>query len=368
MEAQAGNFVVMANEKVRGGQPLTPAEQTYYNLAYNSLFGTKTELRQGPDGQTYSVQIQPPVPPGIMPPGGAAPVAAAPPPAMPAPQRGVPGMPSAQGGLSFGLPSARVPGIPGIPTPPPAPAGAPAGGAGVSVGGVVPLGTKPPERPTEAAVRQATLGNTFSAGVSDLAAMVGYDPTTRQFTGGGVFPDMGTDASNWVEENISGGLGRAVGGDWNNRYRTVAFNVVEPILRLRTGAAAPDAEQLAYRLGLLPQSGVSDSENQFRIRKLFQQVEIYNDVARSLGLNPAELFSMTDMNDPLIQRVRAIAEAKIAESYPEDAAALGQTAPAATAATGETLPPDMIRDKETGEVRKRLKGTLPGGMTYEEVD
>lgn len=358
MEAQAGNFVIQANEKVRRGERLSPQEQMYYDYAYTTLFGPKTEMRQGVDGQLYPVQIQPPVPPGFMPPGGgvapnpvpqvgaapAAPVGAStgafPPPAG-----------SPRPGLSFGLPAAslgqfsvapRAP-APGVPT---APMSAPMPGPGnVSVGAPVNTGAKPLQPPTEAAVRQVTLGDTFTAGVSDLAALTGYDPTTGTFKGGGEFPSYWTDFTDNVEQNYFGGLGRELAGDWNNRYRTAAFNVVEPILRLRTGAAAPDSEQLAYKLGLLPQSGVSDQENQFRVRKLFQQVEIYTKVGKALGLEPEELFARVDMNDPLIQEVRRRAEAEIA--------------------TTETQNPAAPAENPQGRVPMVIE--LPGGMTATEV-
>lgn len=356
MEAQAGNFIVQANEKVRRGERLSPQEQMFYDYAYTMVFGPKTEMRTGVDGQLYPVQVQPPVPPGLMPPGGglapnpvpqvgAAPAAPAEAPtgAFPPPAG------SPRPGLSFGLPAASLGQFSTVPRAPapvaPGPATMP-GPAGVSVGAPVNTGTKPPVPPTEAAVRQTTLGDTFTAGVSDLAALTGYDPSTGTFPGGGEFPDFWTDFTGTIEQDYVGGLGRRMAGNWNNRYRTVAFNVVEPILRLRTGAAAPDTEQLAYRLGLLPQSGVSDQENQFRVRKLFQQVEIYTKVGKALGLDPEELFARVDMNDPLIQEVRRRAEAEIA----------------ATEARGPATPP-------TADVQGRVPTViqLPGGLTATEV-
>jgi hypothetical protein len=362
MEAQAGNYIVTANQKVRSGQPLSPTEQMYYDIAFNNLYGVKTEMRQGVDGQLYPVQIQPPVPPGIMPPGGAmapAPRVAPAPPAGAQSGAFAPPPGSPRPGLSYGLPAASV-GLPRppVPTGPVPTASGPVampGPGGVTVGAPLNTGTKPLVPPTEAAVRQTTLGDTFTAGVSDLAALTGYDPATNSFPGGGEFPSYWTDFTGNVEQNYVGGLGRALSTDWDTRYRTVAFNVVEPILRLRTGAAAPDTEQLAYKLGLLPQSGISDQENQFRIRKLFQQVEIYAKVGKALGLEPEELFSRVDMNDPLIQEVRRRAEAEIA--------ATGSKGPATPGTTDR--PPGVAPDPNAG-----LPSTimLPGGLEVEVLD
>jgi hypothetical protein len=358
MEAQAGNFVIQANEKVRQGQRLSPQEQMYYDYAYTVLFGPKTEMRQGVDGQLYPVQIQPPVPPGFMPPGGG--VAPNPVPqvgaAPAAPVRAPTGtFPSPAGsprpGLSYGLPAASLglprapaPGIPAAPGPAPMP-----GPGGVTVGAPLNTGVMPQKDPTEAAVRQITLGGAFGSGVRDLALLTGYDPETDSFRGGGEFPGFGTDAARWVEDNFAGGLGRRVAGDWNNRYRAVAFNTVEPILRLRTGAAAPITEQMAYEYGLLPQSGISDEENQWRIRKLFEHVKIYEQVAIELGMTPENLFAASDamiQNDPLLQEVRKRADAKIA--------ALEAQGPAtAPAADPQGRVPTVIQ--------------LPGGMTATEV-
>jgi hypothetical protein len=361
MDAQAGNFVIQANEKVRRGEQLTSQEQMTYDYAYTTLFGPKTELRQGVDGQLYPVQVQPPVPPGFMPPsGGAIPVrnpvpqvgaapaapAGAPTGAFPPP----PGFP--RPGLSFGLPAASLGQFSSAPRAPapvgPGPAPMP-GPGGVTVGAPVNTGIAPRKDPTEAAVRQITLGGAFGAGVRDLALLSGYDPATDTFLGGGEFPSYGTDAARWIEDNFAGGLGRRVAGDWNNRYRAVAFNTVEPILRLRTGAAAPITEQMAYEYGLLPQSGISDAENQWRIRKLFEHVRIYEQVAIELGMSPEDLFAASDemiKNDPLLQEVRKRADAKIA--------ALEAQGPA----TGTAADPQ-------GRVPMVIE--LPGGVTATEV-
>jgi hypothetical protein len=227
-------------------------------------------------------------------------------------------------------------------------------GGGVTVGPVLNTGVQPQKDPTEAAVRQITLGGAFGAGVRDLALLTGYDPKTDTFLGGGEFPGFGTDMSRWVEDNIAGGAGRYVAGNWNNRYRAVAFNTVEPILRLRTGAAAPITEQMAYEYGLLPQSGISDEENQWRIRKLFEHVMIYEQVAQELGMTPESIFAASDemiQNDPLLQEVRKRADAKIA--------ALEAREPSSAGAPAQAAPGQPQR--------KPFTATLPGGMLMEEV-
>jgi hypothetical protein len=114
-EAQDKSTVFSYADKVNRGIPTTPQEDLQYGLSFTSLYGRKDEIREDPvTHETFTVPIQPEIPPGLPVPKGwkpSTPAAAAvtPAPAAAASPAGPPAVnppaAAAGGGPSFPLPA-----------------------------------------------------------------------------------------------------------------------------------------------------------------------------------------------------------------------------------------------------------------------
>lgn len=271
-DQQAVNFITHMNVKRQRGEQWTPEEEFQYGQLFYNMYGQpKPTMVDNGDGTKTLRMIQQPPPPGIYNPF------AEPETAILAPSGGE--TPSPQLGPTIEAAAALEA------------AQSASGDATLQPGETV--GTVKPEKLTESGSRLASLGGAMGEGVMDLFELTGYDFDTDTWVDGGQWPDAWDDATTYVENMdfpLAGFLGRSARGEYGNSFRRIAFNVVEPILRLRTGAAAPDSEKLSYDLGLLPQSGLSDEENQARMRTLQRHVEIYANTAMQMGVNPDAIF------------------------------------------------------------------------------
>ena len=292
-DQQAVNFITHMNVKRQRGEQWTPEEEFQYGQLFYNMYGQpKPTMVDNGDGTKTLRMIQQSPPPGIYNP--------------------------------FAEPETPISAPSGVETPSPqlgptieaaaaleAAQGA-SGDATLQPGETV--GTVKPPKLTEGASRLATLGGAMGESVMDMFEETGYDFETDTWIDGGQWPTAWDDAARWVEERdfpLAGFAGRSMRGDFGNAMRRLTFNVVEPILRLRTGAAAPDSEKLAYDLGLLPQSGLSDIENQTRMRTLKRHVEIYAATAEQMGVNPDAIFDPNFYATEMGVRIREAAKDQI---------------------------------------------------------
>lgn len=298
------------NRMVSSGEPTGPDLDRQYALAYNSLFGPRNTIQTDPVTQKRQlVTIYPNIPGGLVVPPGMAGVAAAP---------GTPGV---------GAPTAQ--GTAQAPTP-------------LTADGNVTVQDITEGRSgkslTETQIRLTTLAGDFGNGVRDLAKLVDYNPETDTFGPDGWWPTAGYEFSKWVQGlplPLAGYAANTGRSDQSNEFVSIEFNVIEPLLRLRTGAAAPETEQVGYRLGLLPQAGMSPEVNQARVRRLFRQLAAYENVANQMGLTLPQLdaIMLANPEDPRYIEARARAEVLIRE----DETARDEN-PAFTQASGAAAP------------------------------
>lgn len=327
MDAQALSLLDALAAQVEGGTPLTPQQQRQRDVAVSWLGQSKPELRTLPDGTLVSVNV-----PGYqLPPGltallypeatAAAPAA---PPAAPPPATGRFDVQPGQ------LPAAPAPSVQG-PLPPP--------GAAPGVSTLIP-GDPRAEPLSATLMRQKDLGGAFSSNVQRLNELTGWDPRSKTFSGSGYLPGTGYGLRTLAADAVSGMLGDTAGslarnalqGGDEELFSTIGWQAIEPLLRLRTGAAAPDQEVVNYRQ-YLPEPFLDEATQALRMNNLNEMADAAMKLAAEAGMSVDE-FSMLAVGDSEQARQIRADFASITGLPPEDAAVPPAAAPAPDGASG----------------------------------
>jgi soluble lytic murein transglycosylase-like protein len=242
MDAQDSNVVMSYNQKKQSGQPTTQAEDMAYGISYNRLYGPKTETRTGPHGELLSIPVQPSTPSGLFAPGGGA-------------------APQASGPASTG-------GQPGSPAAGP-------GGATTIVPGKTPMeGLSGEEN------RRLSLESRQASGILDAFNLYGYDPETHSMDPTGYAPGLNVPISTSVGSNaVPGGItdmaSQVLLSENDKRAQQLFQSVINPILRLDSGAATPEMEIGRYSR-MLPNASDSGPD---RLRKMEYLNTLFNQTA-----------------------------------------------------------------------------------------
>ena len=159
---------------------------------------------------------------------------------------------------------------------------------------------------TEAEYRTMDLNSAVFSGVIDANKLLGYDPAAQKFTGEGFTPDGMSALQLQAGEMARSVLGKHAGGWLANKfaprdlevYNTVKFSVVEPLLRLRSGAATPDAEVDRYDTNYFPNPGEDPDSATIKMRNLNRLAKAADILSEQLDMSIAELTERSMAKNP----------------------------------------------------------------------
>ena len=301
MDQQAVNLITQYNIKKNSGQATSPAEDYQYLQLFNRSYGQETREIANPDGTKTLMQVQKPVPPGIYNPNT--------------------GQVTGSADAATGADEVAA-------------AAATQSGDGADGSIIVNSETvgNPRQKLTEGQQKLKDLGGGFVGAVSSINALSGYDLNTNSFPNGGNFPGVNAVVADSVQDmfnnNAFGSWASNVVRDENSQsYNDVVFNMSEPLLRFRSGAATPEEEIRRYRQ-YAPQAGLSEAENQRRVRNLNMMAIAIAQVAAAQGLTSDALMALGE-DHPAMGSIRAAVNAELA-------ALVGGTGDGAQAAPAET--------------------------------
>lgn len=329
MDAQHQNFVLNYNQKKAAGQATTPEQDRQYDVAYNSLYGPKLDVRPGPDGNTLSVWVYPSVPAGLIAPGGGAAGTAAPAAA------GAPVSGAVSGGTA--PTSGTTPEATGVPNTV-APVSAP---PATMQGPVSAPSARPPQGPQPG---PTPIVNTLTppkneTNTSDAQKKIQYLNTMRE-----TYQNMVTLLDGGFRPSVMGEVlgpnARPGGGSMRNQIQTTGMNVAQgmfypqdqdyqtsstaflnAVLRDESGAAVPESEYPRYIAALIPSAG--DTEKNVATKRALMENAMQ---ARLAGLTLKEVHNMILPGKPLI--VQDPNSGKIVPNNPTAPAAAAAKAPA----------------------------------------
>lgn len=275
-QQQASNVLIQYSSLVRTGQPVPPELEMAARIAWEDLYGTKIEIRTGPDGSTLRVPVQQSAPEGILRPGGN--VAPGP---SPGPSSApIPAQPTVSGTVA-----APVSGAPVVAPPP--------GSNGVQV-----LVQGTPKAETEAVQRKRQFVSTMRTNKDGMLSVLdaGYVPN--------LWDKVATTGAGQSDGTVTTAL---TSGLWNQTldpqaqlFDTYSRGFLNAVLRDESGAAVPEQEYPRYLAALIPQAG--DTPERIAAKRQLMEAAI---AAREQGfglrdihnlINPAGGFVAVDKN------------------------------------------------------------------------
>lgn len=274
LKNQAISFVDQISGRLARGEELSQDEARQYGIMFNEAYAPKIVTRTLPDSTSAVMEVHPAIPAGVFDPRTGALTEAA------TPAREFP--------YGEADPTAAAP--------------APDGGR---VQQVAVIGT-PKQRLTEGQQRLADLGGSVNRNLQFMNSLAGYDMEGDTFEGGtGNWPTLGNTAVSEAVQNVTGslfgedsetaaGMGNAVRSENNTAWKQLKFAVIEPLLRLRSGAATPDQEVMRYDT-LAPQPGRSHEANARALKLLNLTGVALANVAQQTGVNIDDMMTMASM-------------------------------------------------------------------------
>jgi hypothetical protein len=248
MEAQANNIILSYQDAVRNRQPISPQMEAQARIAWNTLYGTKDELRSGPNGSTVSVPVTPRAPDGFVQPGSGAPI----------------GSPTGQRGPATSW--QPQPGAAPVSAPP-----APVSGAPVDPNAprVVIPGTPPKD--IEAVQRKRQFVDTMKVSKQGMDALLDQGNYVPSFNGQ-ILNKLATRADGTLTTDLVAAVANGAMNAADQQYWTAAGNFLNAVLRDESGAAVPEQEYPRYLAALIPQSG--DSPERIAQKRMLMQAAI----------------------------------------------------------------------------------------------
>lgn len=291
MDAQNGNIIDEVVALYRQGRPISAGQAQRYALAMAHAFPVQEQV----DKTTGNlITLRPQLPAGI------------------------PTVESVLGVANGGPITPTMPADPIVPTTPgevvPAPEGIIPAPAAVTSDpsrvDVLKIDALAPDEGsdtfTATEMRSMDLNSAIIYGVKQVNELVGYNPATGAFSDDGF--DLGfaeafqESAGNALINQLGeGGLGayfqNAVMSDDLSVYKTLQFMTIEPLLRLRSGAATPEEEVRRYQQ-YFPQPGDSPRKRALKMASLNRLARAALLVAERTGTPLAEMAGIigTDFN------------------------------------------------------------------------
>jgi hypothetical protein len=341
MAAQSSNVLMALSDKIENGTA-TPEEQMRYAMAHNSLFGPKTEIRNGPDGNAYSVQVTPSIPDGFATPGAAALEAVA-------AQTGGPGMEPPVAETAPVLPASET--APAVMAPP----------ALSNVSNATPIpgvASTPPKPKTESQARYGQYSKRIMLGAGNLISHMGYNPETGTFSEDGFKPGIIGDFTT----SLPGAMGRMFTGNDREVYDTAVAQAINPLIRADSGAAVPEGEYPRYYDQYIPQSFQSEEVAAMKLDHLIMTQLAFQEVAETPAFLEAMRNGEITGSYAAAQRIlhsardRVYGELNMTPRTTEEVNAIE--------ASGETPDPAAVEAETAGDGNI----TLPGGIIAEKVN
>lgn len=293
--ATSARIIMDYQNKLRSRLPITQADQTAYEIAYNKLYGPETRVQIDPqDQRQYIIQTTPQVPQSLQ--GGASAVPAAPNVTQPA-----------ASGASVTAPPVSAPVMPNA---------AAAAGQTTSVPGtnatVTSIGGTPKPL-TEAQARDVSFASTMNIandGINSAIEQNGGTPPLNLMQLELMRGSVGSAENRGYFDTFMQNMANAGASAETQKYVASVENFINPVLRKDSGAAVPASEYPKYFARFIPVYG--DSPEVIADKKTYREAYLNSlnqsiaNIMQAKGIGSQEELAAQANSDPnLAAQLRA---------------------------------------------------------------